>query len=67
VKREKAVELQKAWGNRPCEHPDFSREYDQGERTGKYCCTQCGAAISFREKAELLASRKAGPLRPRDT
>jgi hypothetical protein len=58
LQRKKAIELQKAWGSRPCSHPDLSREYDSGERTGNYCCTQCGATLSFREKAELTATRK---------
>ena len=63
VQRKKAIELQKAWGARPCEHPAFSREYDMGERTGNYCCTQCGATLSFREKAELTAARNASAQR----
>jgi hypothetical protein len=65
LQRSKAVALQQAWGDRPCDHPTFSREYDNGERTGNYCCTQCGASISFREKAELMATRNAAPKRPR--
>ena len=63
VQRKKAIELQKAWGDRPCDHPSFSREYDMGERTGNYCCTQCGATLSFREKAELTAGRTTPPRR----
>lgn len=59
MQRKKAIELQKAWGARPCEHPSLSREYDMGERTGNYCCTQCGATLTFREKAELTATRDA--------
>ena len=59
LQRKKAIELQKQWGNKPCEHPAFSREYHLGERTGNYCCTQCGASLTFREKAELTASRDA--------
>lgn len=58
MQRKKAIELQNAWGGKPCNHPELSREYDAGERTGNYCCTQCGATLSFREKAELMASRK---------
>ena len=57
MQRKKAIELQQAWGAKPCEHPAFSREYDGGERTGSYRCTQCGASISVRERAELLAAR----------
>jgi hypothetical protein len=58
MQRKKALELRTAWGDKPCSHPAFSREYDAGERTGNYCCTQCGASLSFREKAEITASRK---------
>ena len=59
MQRKKAVQLQEAWGDQPCAHPAFSREYDQGERTGNYCCTQCGASVTFRQKAEIMASRAA--------
>ena len=59
MQRKKAVELQQQWGDRPCDHPNLSREYDAGERTGNYRCTQCGASLSFRERAELMASRGA--------
>jgi hypothetical protein len=68
VQRKKAIALQQAWGTRPCAHPTFSREYDLGERTGNYCCTECGASLTFREKAELAAARAASapaPRRPR--
>jgi hypothetical protein len=65
MQRKKSIELQQAWGDRPCEHPAFAREYDMGERTGNYCCTQCGASVTFREKAEILAARGAAPQRPR--
>jgi hypothetical protein len=66
VQRKKAVELQQAWGDKPCTHPAFSREYDLGERTGNYCCTQCGASVTFREKAELTEARGADPRRARE-
>jgi len=66
VQRKKAVELQQSWGDKPCDHPAFSREYDLGERTGNYCCTQCGASLTFREKSEITAARDATPRGPRD-
>jgi hypothetical protein len=66
LQRKKAVELQRSWGDKPCDHPAFSREYDLGERTGNYCCTRCGASVTFREKAEITAARDAKPRRPRD-
>ena len=64
MQRKKAIELQQRWGEKPCPHPSFSREYDLGERTGNYCCTQCGASFTFREKAEIVAARGATPRRP---
>jgi hypothetical protein len=57
MQRKKALELRERWGATPCDHPDFAREYDHGERTGNYCCTQCGASVSFRERGEILAAR----------
>jgi len=66
MQRKKALELRQAWGDKPCPHPAFSREYDLGERTGNYCCSQCGAALTFREKTELAAARGADPRRPPD-
>ncbi|HEX6049512.1 MAG TPA: hypothetical protein VFZ21_09590 [Gemmatimonadaceae bacterium] len=58
MKQKQAQALRAAWDNRACEHPAFAREYDQaGKRTGNYFCTQCGAAISYRERAERLAER----------
>jgi hypothetical protein len=58
VQRKKGLELQRQWGDKPCAHPAFSREYDAGERTGNYRCTQCGASMTFREKAEITTARK---------
>jgi hypothetical protein len=58
LQRKKASELRQAWGDKPCDHPAFSREYDAGERTGNYCCTQCGKTVSFRERAEITAARE---------
>ena len=44
-------------GRQACPHPAFAKEYDLGERTGNYVCTQCGTTFTFKERAELLASR----------
>lgn len=57
MQKKKAVELQKGWAGGTCSHPAFAKEYDLGERTGNYVCTQCGAVLSFREKAEVVARR----------
>ena len=59
MQKKRATALRQAWGDKPCEHPAFAKEYDLGERTGNYVCTQCGATLTFRQKAELLAARRA--------
>ncbi|CAA9321276.1 MAG: hypothetical protein AVDCRST_MAG11-2016 [uncultured Gemmatimonadaceae bacterium] len=58
MKKKRADELRAAWGDRPCDHPALSKEYDLGVQTGRYVCTQCGASFSWREKAELAANRR---------
>ncbi len=39
----KAKELQKSFGNKPCDHPYLDKEYELGAATGDYVCTTCGA------------------------
>ena len=58
MQRKKATALRQEWGDKPCTHPALAKEYDLGERTGNYVCTTCGATLTFREKAELAASRR---------
>jgi hypothetical protein len=60
MKRKRALELQQEWGEEPCDHPGFAKEYDLGVRTGNYICTQCGAIISHRERAQITAARRPG-------
>lgn len=57
MKMKRAQELRDEWGDRPCPHPAFSKEYDLGAHTGRFVCTQCGASFSWREKAEIVAGR----------
>jgi len=57
VQKKRATALKQEWGDKPCPHPTLAKEYDAGERTGNYVCTQCGTTLTFRERAELLASR----------
>ena len=59
MQKKRASVLRHEWGDKPCTHPELSKEYDLGKRTGNYVCSQCGATFSFREKAELVAGRKA--------
>jgi hypothetical protein len=41
----KAAALRKAWGDKPCDHPSFAKEYHLGTATGDKVCTQCGRAF----------------------
>lgn len=66
MKKKRALELQQAWGDTPCDHPAFAKEYDQGKRTGNFICTRCGAILGFREKGALMASRRAADAPPDD-
>jgi hypothetical protein len=59
LKQKRAQELREAWGDAPCEHPKLAKLYDLGTHTGNFVCIQCGRVFSFREKAELAASRRA--------
>jgi len=58
MKQKRAQELREAWGDAPCEHPQLAKLYDLGVHTGTFACVQCGRIFSFREKAELAASRR---------
>ncbi|MEX1181838.1 MAG: hypothetical protein WEF86_01285 [Gemmatimonadota bacterium] len=57
MKRKRALQLQQQWGDRPCDHPGFAKEYDLGARTGNFVCTQCGAILTLREKTGITATR----------
>ena len=59
MQKKKATLLKQAWGDKPCAHPAFAKEYDNGERTGNFVCTACGSTFTFREKAELIAARSS--------
>jgi hypothetical protein len=41
---EEAKKLRETWGDKPCDHPNLSKEYHFGAATGDYTCTQCGKA-----------------------
>jgi hypothetical protein len=58
MKKKRALELQQEWGDKPCAHPEFAKEYDAGVRTGNFICKQCGATLSYIERARLLEERR---------
>jgi hypothetical protein len=53
-----AVALKKAWGNKPCDHPDYEKEYFNGTSTGDYVCTTCGRAVWGRPEKEDEEEKK---------
>lgn len=57
MQKKRATALKQEWGDKPCPHPTLAKEYDLGQRTGNYVCTQCGTTFTFKERAELLAAR----------
>jgi len=58
MQTKKAQSLRAKWGNNPCDHPDFDKEYDFGAQTGDYVCTQCGEEFTEAEKNEIIAQRE---------
>jgi Fe2+ or Zn2+ uptake regulation protein len=59
MKQKRAQELREVWGDAACDHPQLAKLYDLGAHTGSFACTKCGKVFSFREKAELAASRRS--------
>lgn len=49
--------LKEKWGNKPCSHPNLSKEYYLSSATGDYICTQCGESFN-REEKNALYERK---------
>jgi hypothetical protein len=41
---EEARELERKWGDKPCDHPHLEKEYYLGASTGDYVCTRCGTS-----------------------
>ena len=45
----RAAQLRAEWGDKPCDHPDFRKEYYRGMDTGDVICTQCGRIMTREE------------------
>lgn len=56
---EEVKALRVAWGDKPCDHPDFTDEILFGSKTGDYICVQCGKSFTKREKDAM--NRKGAP------
>jgi hypothetical protein len=50
MQNSKANRLQKAWGDKPCDHPHVEKEYYLGAATGDYVCTRCGADVDMKTR-----------------
>jgi uncharacterized Zn finger protein (UPF0148 family) len=37
--------LNKRWGDKPCDHPHFKKEYYYSMHTGDYYCYVCGHTV----------------------
>ena len=58
MQTEKATELQRKWGGKPCDHPSFDNEYYLGGSTGDYVCTTCGEVFMPDEYRKIIEERK---------
>lgn len=54
---EKAMKLKENWGNKPCPHPSFQKEYYLSSQTGDYVCVQCGETFTPEQKEEIEKRR----------
>jgi len=48
-----AQHLRETWGEKPCDHPGYDKEYYLGADTMDKVCTQCGKVLSAEEIAEI--------------
>jgi hypothetical protein len=48
-----AEQLREIWGDKPCDHPDYDKEYYLGADTMDKVCTQCGQVLSSEEIEEI--------------
>ena len=46
IQFEEANRIEKEWGDKPCSHPNITKEYNRSSQTGDYRCTQCGATFT---------------------
>lgn len=57
VKMEMAALLRRIWGDKPCKHPSFDKEYYVASWTGDYVCKQCGRSFTEVEMREIERNR----------
>lgn len=57
MQNKKAEQLRKEWGDTPCDHPSFDKEYFNGSDSGDYICTQCGQVFARFQKEKIESDR----------
>ena len=50
MQHDEAQKLSREWGDKPCSHPEYDKEYYLGANTGDYVCTTCGRYLSEEER-----------------
>lgn len=58
MQSEQAASLRRSWGDKPCDHPGFSKEYYLSAQTGDYICGQCGNCFTREEVEQIKLRRK---------
>jgi hypothetical protein len=53
-----AQHLRELWGDKPCDHPGYDKEYYLGADTMDKVCTQCGKVLGAEEIAEIKNRKK---------
>jgi hypothetical protein len=52
------LKIKEEWGNKPCNHPEFEKEYYTGAFLLNYVCTQCGMEFTVSQKLEIDGMRR---------
>lgn len=58
MQHDKAKYLREDWGDKPCEHPSFEKEYYLGADTSDFVCSTCGAEFTREEKEIIINEGK---------
>lgn len=62
MQHEEAKRLKENWGDKPCDHPSFEKEYYLGADTMDFLCSTCGADFTRNEKEKIEEDRKKNAL-----
>ena len=59
MEMKKVQRLRTAWGDKPCDHPDYDRENYRGMDTGDKVCMQCGQMLSDEEIDKIRRKKQS--------